>query len=67
MSADADADQTWKYVCPGCQTVVNRETGETRSVDKVRDGVNTRDTAEVLASIHSTLNNGHDPQVMQDG
>lgn len=52
----------WKYICRGCQT---NEDGE--PVRKVRDGLNSEETAETLARIHRVLNNGHDPEVMQHG
>lgn len=61
--SDAEA-RDWKYLCRDCQTETDPTTGETYRVDKVREPISTRATAETLASIHRTLNGGHDPEVM---
>ena len=45
------------YICKDCQT---NNTGE--SIDKIRDNVNTKKTAELLAKIHR-IKTGHNPEV----
>lgn len=67
-AAAAGDGREWKYICRGCQTAVRKRNGKpvTVGVDKVRDGIATRATAETLASIHETLNNGHHVEVMPD-
>lgn len=56
----------WKFICRGCQTQTDNKTGETYDVDKVRDGLNSKGTAETLKRIHR-IKTGHNPEVMPDG
>lgn len=49
------------YICEGCQTETDGE-GGTYSVDKERNGVSSRETAETLARIHA-IKTGHNPEV----
>lgn len=62
-------EQEWKYICRGCQTEEVSVAGsgmESVPTDKVRDGINNKQTAELLAKIHRIQNSGHDPEVMPD-
>lgn len=52
----------YRYVCHGCQTETNPTTGEKTPKDKIRDGLNSRGTAETLARIHA-IKTGHTPVV----
>jgi len=58
---DDESESSWGYRCEGCQTETNNN-GVTRRVDKVRENLNTRETAETLAKIHR-LKTGHSPEV----
>ena len=59
-----DSESNWGYVCVACTTIEDSN-GNTHNADKVRDGLNSRSSAETLAQIHR-VKTGHEPTVEHD-
>lgn len=61
-----DDETTWGYVCEGCQTEQDPETGEVYDVDKERNGLSSEGSAHALAQLHRAKS-GHRPKIVRNG